>query len=81
MARILLQDLVNSFEGKADLAIMSGGNIRGGDDYNNQKWFTLTDLQRIFPYDDIPIVISLPGEIIEKMIFHSRESEWNENRK
>jgi hypothetical protein len=73
LASFLLQYLVDAFEGKADLALMGGGMIRSKKFYPPGSWYTYGHLKDEFPFTNNKVIIlSLPGELIQRMIYNSR---------
>ncbi len=71
MAKFLLSHFVDIFH--ADAALMSSGNIRGDRDYTYCG--SILSLRALFPFSaSKPIVITIPGYIIEEMITYSRRS-------
>jgi len=73
MAGLILQYLVDSFEGKAEMALFSGGNLRGEKVFTNGDYFTLRDIKDLLPWvENYPVIVPLPGQLIEDWIIMTR---------
>jgi hypothetical protein len=73
MAELILQYLVDSFEGKAEMALFSGGNLRGEKVFTNGDYFSLRDIKDLLPWmENYPVILPLPGQLIENWIVLTR---------
>mmetsp|Transcript_27926 Transcript_27926/g.46196 ORF Transcript_27926/g.46196 Transcript_27926/m.46196 type:complete len:325 (+) Transcript_27926:3-977(+) len=58
---------------RAECGLMNAGNIRGGKTYpEDQEWFTWSDLKAEIPFQVGITAVSLPGQVLEDVINHSR---------
>jgi len=61
-------------EMNTDCCLINGGGIRGKSSYTERSFFSFADLKKELPFQDLMIVIKLPGSVIAETICHSRAS-------
>jgi 2',3'-cyclic-nucleotide 2'-phosphodiesterase (5'-nucleotidase family) len=57
---------------RAQCAMMNAGAVRSNKDYNNDAFFTWSDLKETLPFATAMIAMPLPGSVLQETIHHSR---------